>query len=70
MKVDESQESLNKVGYYKICTVRVQLYSYSKENKFLEFSRVYMPINFFTEILANIVYNYPIHTYRKCNFLS
>lgn len=42
MKVDESQESQNKVGY-------IIKYSQSKIRKLLDFSRD-MPINFRTEI--------------------
>lgn len=46
MKVDESQESQNKVGY--IIKYRVKFYQL-QEKKLLDFSRD-MPINFCTEI--------------------
>lgn len=58
MKVDESQESQNKVGY--IIKYRVKFYQL-QEKKLLDFSRD-MPINFRTEIHDHdIVYNYPKH---------
>lgn len=60
MKVDESQESQNKVGYITKYS-QSKIVSFTTKKVVLDFSRD-MPINFRTEIHDhNIVYNYPKH---------